>query len=157
MNVLFVCSGNTCRSPMAKLLLSSIAEKNDMDIKVDSAGLFAYEGEPASNGSISVMQQDFGLDLSDHSAKTLDESLAEWADRIVCMTAAHKELVKVEFPQANTCTLGEWAKRDLDIRDPHGGKLEDYRECAKLLKELLDDIVGVLWREYGNADPTTPF
>ncbi len=142
MNVLFVCSGNTCRSPMAKVLLELLVKQRGLDIIADSAGLFAFDGAPASDGASQVMREDYGLTLADHHAKSLDDALAHWADRIVCMTGAHKGLVQAEFPAADACTLGEWATRDMDIRDPHGGRIVEYRACAKAIKQLLDDIVG---------------
>lgn len=142
MNVLFVCSGNTCRSPMARALMDAIARKNGLDIAADSAGLFAYDGAPISNGSAQVLREDYQLNLMDHRAKSLDEALVDWADRIVCMTKAHEGLVRQEFPRANACTLGGWAKQEMDIRDPHGGKIEDYRYCAQQIQELLDKVIS---------------
>ena len=65
MNVLFVCTGNTCRSPMAAALFNKIAVEKDLDVRIESAGLFANDGEPASENAVAAMK-DYGVDLSEH-------------------------------------------------------------------------------------------
>jgi len=62
MNILFVCTGNTCRSPMAAALFNKIAMEKDLDVRIESAGLFANDGEAASANSIAAMK-DYGIDL----------------------------------------------------------------------------------------------
>ena len=74
MNILFGCTGNTCRSPMAAGLMNKIAIEEDLDVRIESAGLFAAEGSPASDEAIEAMKK-YDVDLSDHRAKQITPEL----------------------------------------------------------------------------------
>lgn len=135
MNVLFVCTGNTCRSPMAAALFNKIAIERGLDVRIESAGLFAMDGETASNEAIIVMQK-YDIDLLGHHAQSINSELLEKSDLILTMTAAHKMVLEQSVPD-KVYTLCEYAGADFDIDDPFGGDVEDYEECAAQIYEAL--------------------
>lgn len=138
MNILFVCTGNTCRSPMAAAIMEKIAVENDLDVLIESAGLFANVGGTASEEAIEALDK-MGIDLTFHQTKPITEELIEKSDIILAMTQAHKELLK---PMAGdkVYTLKEYAGESGDISDPYGGDLEEYEETAKEIYDALVDV-----------------
>lgn len=107
--ILFVCTGNTCRSPLAEGLLRRMAEQNGWDLEVQSAGVSAMNGGPISNNSMQILIQS-GFKGSITSSD-LDPKKIQWADLILTMTGSHKRHVIQRFPDAidKTYTLKEFA------------------------------------------------
>ena len=138
MNILFVCTGNTCRSPMAAGLMNKIAIEEDLDVRIESAGLFAAEGSPASDEAIEAMKK-YDVDFSDHRAKQITPELIEKCDVRLTMTAAQKMLL-AEVAADKTYTLCEYAGTEGDIADPFGGDLEEYEEVAQMIYFALQSI-----------------
>lgn len=143
--ILFVCTGNTCRSAMAAAMMADIAQKNDMDILVDSAGVFAPIGESAADNAITAMKKR-DIDLSLHRTKPLTDELIDEADIILVMTDAHKMLIE-NMAKGKVFTLSEYADSEGDISDPYGGDLDEYEEVADEIYDLLTDIAEKLWEE----------
>ena len=143
MRVLFVCTGNTCRSPMAASLLERTLEQSGLrDIDVLSAGIGAWEGAPASEGAYLVMLED-GLDLSAHRARLLTPELMESADLILAMSRSHLGRVRELGAGSRAYLLGEFAGRAGDraeIKDPFGAELEQYRETYRELAGLMPAV-----------------
>lgn len=154
--ILFVCTGNTCRSSMAEALFKEMI-KNQYpdklkDVKVVSAGVAARDGDQASPNAIRAMEE-LGIDLTFHSATQLTEELIHKADLILTMTQRHRDMVLIMNPGARgkVYTLieytneGQGNKGDLDIQDPFGGPIEVYRQSAaqiqKALKVLMEKLV----------------
>ena len=99
-HVLFVCTGNTCRSPMAEALLRQMAKEEGLDIDVKSAGISAIEGTTSSRYAIEALQEK-GIVL-DHQSKAVDQDLVHWADIILTMTQSHKQALIHHFPNRLT-------------------------------------------------------
>lgn len=135
MNVLFVCTGNTCRSPMAAALFNKIAVERDLPVKIESAGLFANDGEGASTGAVMAMK-DYDIDLSGHHAKTINTELLGKCDLVLTMTAAHK-MTLLKYMGDKVYTLMEFAGENDDIPDPYGKDFSEYKECAESLYKAL--------------------
>lgn len=141
--ILFVCTGNTCRSAMAAAIMNDIAKKNDLDILIESAGIFAYIGQKASDEAIQAMQE-MNIDLCSHRSKPLTDELIDKADIILTMTNAHKQLIAQMAPD-KVFTLGEYADgTQRDVIDPFGGDIEEYRQTATEIYDALTDIAEKL-------------
>ena len=135
MNILFVCTGNTCRSPMAAALFNKLAVEKNLDVRIESAGLFAMDGLTASDGARRAMKK-FGIDLSEHRAKSITQELLEQSDLVLTMTEGHKDKLLPYAPQ-KVKTLAEYAGVSDDIADPFGGNNEVYEACAEELWRTL--------------------
>ncbi|WP_240376173.1 low molecular weight protein arginine phosphatase [Bacillus piscicola] len=141
-HILFVCTGNTCRSPLAEALLLAKA-KGKTDIKAKSAGLFTTDGMPASQGTIEVLRER-ELELN-HTSSTLTKELVHWADVVLTMTKNHLEMTAQQFPEAadKMFTIKEFAldSPDGDVMDPFGGTVDTYRATAHELEQLIDAVL----------------
>ena len=144
LRVLFVCSGNTCRSPMAQLLLQqAIIEKGwSEEIQVVSAGVCAAVGEPVSEGARLAMQRR-GIDALSHSARLLDGALVDQASLILVMTKGHAAAVGNLYPSGKdkTYTLAQFCNLAMDVQDPFGGDEVLYEQCAAQLAGLIDRLL----------------
>ena len=138
---LFVCTGNTCRSPMAAALLKRKIESVSAgaSYSVASAGLAAWPGQSASPEAVLVMEQR-GLSLADHSAMPIDPAQIAASRIVLTMTRAHKEALLRIFPAAQDkiFTLAEYSGGQVDVADPIGGTLQAYHSCADQLTQLID-------------------
>ena len=128
--ILFVCTGNTCRSPMA----AALARHAGIDAR--SAGLFPLENAPASGGAVRVMAEQ-GLDLTGHRARRITEEDAENAQRIFAMEEGHRAMLERMYPACR----GKVSV--LHIPDPYGGDDRVYRACARAIEKALREA-GVL-------------
>ncbi|NTU63877.1 MAG: low molecular weight protein arginine phosphatase [Chloroflexi bacterium] len=140
--VLFICTANQCRSPMAEALLKSLAaQRGESDRwQVQSAGTWAEPGRPATQLSQAVMQRR-GIDLAKHRSRRLDAQVLTEASIVLVMTRHHQEAIQVEFPevQSKVYLLSQLVDRTFDIEDPYGGSLDDYELCATSLQDILTD------------------
>ena len=137
--LLFVCTGNTCRSPLAKVLAEKILREEGQDNwRADSAGTAALYGMSASGQAIAAADA-LGLDLSLHQSKPLTDKLVREADLILTMTGAHKQAILQAAPEASgkVFTLAEFAGSECDVADPIGGSTALYLETAEHLQRLL--------------------
>ena len=134
MRIIFVCTGNTCRSPMAEGILKSL----NKDYEVLSRGLYVPEEISASFFSIKAME-DMDIDISKHKSKQLTVGEAEDCDLIITMTESHKNTIISAYSKFSdkTFTLSEIAGEEGDIKDPYGMDEDAYRECAKQINSLI--------------------
>jgi protein-tyrosine-phosphatase len=142
-HILFVCTGNTCRSPMAEVLLRQALEDRGLDIRVSSAGTGAWDGSPASEGAYLVALE-HGLDLSAHTARTLTPELVDDADLILTMSGHHRTRVAELGGADKVRVLGQYAGREArpDVSDPFGGDLASYRATFEELEELVGRVAS---------------
>lgn len=133
--LLFICTGNTCRSPMAEGLARTMF--GDL-VQISSAGIAAWEGEEISAHALEVLKEQ-NIDLSRHRAKRITDELMAEAEWIIPMTQAQEESLKRLFPhyEHKTRCLGSWGDPQKDILDPWMGSLDVYRQTAHDISELL--------------------
>lgn len=143
MKILFVCTGNTCRSPMASALMNKIAIDNDMNIACSSAGIFAKSGDKASKHAIEAMN-DYDIDLSGHRSTPLTEALICEYDLILTMTDGHKSMISALAPE-KIHTICEYAGYNGEIADPYGGGLKEYKQTATDIYDCLTDIAEKIY------------
>jgi len=142
MNLLFVCSGNTCRSPLAEALARKIAERRGIDdLNVSSAGTNAWDNVPATDEALLVgMERD--LDLGGHRSRKLTPEIVSEADLIFVMTPGHLDQVKQMGGRGKVHVIDEYAPgaSNKGIADPYGGDLEAYRNTADILEQELERL-----------------
>ena len=139
--ILFVCTGNLCRSPMAAGLLRKRLAKDGLDAhhRVLSTGVWAVDGEPASENAIAVMAER-GIDITDHIAHTITADDMAEADLVLAMSKEHERMIQITWPQYDwkVHRLSEMVGKRRDVRDPYGGPIEEYRACANILSDYID-------------------
>lgn len=149
--ILLVCTGNICRSPLAAALLQrALAERGIEGIGVWSAGTGAWDGAPVSEGAY-LVGLERGLDLSGHRARLLTRELVEEADLVLTMARHHRARVDELGGEGRVFVLGEYAGREGDaaeVSDPFGGDLDVYRDTCSELEALIDTAVERIVREF---------
>jgi len=141
--ILFVCTGNVCRSPMAEYLARRVFA-GIPGVQVASAGVAAVSGAPATPEAVTALREK-GIDLSTHRSRPLSKELIDGADLIVVMTGAHRDYIKGFSPETSgkVRLLTEFSDPDapVDVPDPIGQSLEGYRRTRDMIESALADMV----------------
>ncbi len=159
MHLLFVCTGNTCRSPLAEAAWRAFGTP---EITASSAGLAATAGLAVAPHSAQVAQS-WGEDLAKHKARRLSDNIAREADYLVAMTGDHARTLRTRFPKRKVLELGKFSAIDKqktdalsselqlllgefshDIFDPIGGSLEGYEDCGEHIKRAVIGLAAAL-------------
>ncbi len=149
--VLLVCTGNTCRSPMAQVMFQrrvaetlqcDIADLPNRGVMVISAGVSAAAGTPASESAIQAMRLR-GLDLSNHESRPVSDALVRFADLVLTMTRGHRHAVLEHWPAA-AGKIQLLCRDGRDVADPIGGDVAEYERCAAQIEAHLPDWISQL-------------
>jgi protein-tyrosine-phosphatase len=156
MRLLFVCTGNTCRSAIAEALARRlIIERGLSDVELRSAGTSAWDGAPASDGAL-LVGMERNLDLSQHRAQTLTRELVRDADLVLAMGPHHLERIEALGGGGKSYLLTDFASHGLSARpvnDPIGGELEVYRATADELEHEVRRVFDRITAERSSDMP----
>ncbi len=144
MKILFICTGNTCRSPMAEGILKDFAMKNGLSLDVSSAGTHATKGLPAAQFAVEGMK-DIGIDISNHSSNQVNREMLENADLVLTMSNSHKNQLLSQYPftKDKLFLLNEYAfGTDRQIEDPFGAPKRYYEKARDQIYEAIEEIVN---------------
>jgi protein-tyrosine-phosphatase len=159
LTILFVCTGNTCRSPMAQALMEKkvqerfghLAVDGVIPIVVKSAGVSAFGDDPASHGAQQAIRK-FGISLDSHHSSQLNSELVEQSDIILAMGNRHRHVIISQWPSLAS-KVNLISPDGGEISDPFGGPVEVYEQCARQLDQhtsywldQLDTSALIQWR-----------
>lgn len=144
--IVFVCTGNTCRSPMAEIIMKNkMKDAGITDFRVTSAGVSAIRGGKMSMNSFRALKK-MGYKPYGFKSKPLTDKLVRSADLVICMTSSHKMFMK---GYDNVYTMNELAMLG-DIPDPYGGNLETYEKVAYIISASCEIILSRIINEKGD-------
>lgn len=139
MKLLFVCTGNTCRSPMAQAVFADMAKGGGIDFNVSSAGLHAQNGAHASENAVLACRE-MSLDLSGHTSRSVSGEDFSSVDLFAVMTMSHAQaLMAMGVPKDKIYIL--------NVSDPFGGDLQVYRDCRDEIRDRLIVLLELIKRQ----------
>jgi len=144
MNIIFVCTGNTCRSPMAEGFMNKIVSDRLLDVLALSRGLMVIPGSKVSPNSVDAMKE-YNIDISNHVPKGITQSEIQNADLILTMTSSHCDALKSAFSSYSSkiFSLGSYVGMG-DIPDPYGADIDEYKKCAAKIKDMIELLCDMI-------------
>jgi len=153
--IVFVCTGNVCRSPMAEALFNEFIKKEPSlsEFEAVSAGTFALEGAGATKESVVAMRDIYGIDITGHKARNLTKTDVNDAFLVLTMERSHKDYIMSMLPHSykKVHTLKEYAldsPASVDIADPYAYPLETYKYCALEIAEGIEALIKKLKKNH---------
>lgn len=151
--IIFVCTGNTCRSPMAEKISQKIAKDRGVEAESISRGLAVFGTEPANAYAIATLSN-YGLDLTQHISKSFEVEDIENDILILTMTRQHKRLLLRAYPNLTDRVYGiyEYIGKVKDVEDPYGKPLQAYMECADELYQVITKVFDKLEEKQNDSN-----
>jgi protein-tyrosine-phosphatase len=156
MNILFVCTGNTCRSPMAEAYFKEKAKENGRDWACASAGISAIEGENVSEHAVAAMNDLYQIDISEKLARPIFKEELQKANYVLTMTHIQKDYLIIRYPEfeKKIFLLTQIDKEEIhetgeEIHDPWGFQITSYKKTARQIAEHINQLFLFLERKVG--------
>ena len=150
--IVFVCTANTCRSPMAAALFRHALDAQDEplhSLSVSSVGISAYPGQPASANSVRALKK-VGIDIGSHRSQPLTQEIVDRALAFFCMTETHLAMLhyQIEPPPQNAFLMRQFISGvdDTQIPDPFGMELRQYEACRDSMVEAIPSLIEIVRR-----------
>lgn len=137
--IAFVCSGNTCRSPMAERIFNKLAKDRGISVYAESFGVATVDGLPVSENSVKACSE-IGIDLTDKRSNAVGSMDLKKYDKFYCMSQSHADILKTYF------SIDEGKLNVMGVSDPYGGDEEIYRICRDEIYNSIKEII----KEYEN-------
>ena len=147
MKIMFICTGNICRSAMAEGMMKKLAKDNNLDLDICSCGIYAEDGDYATYNAVEAAKY-YDVNIEGHRATNIRRSEIKEMDIILCATESHKQSVLYMYPELKekVFTMKEYAEldkngQDMDIKDPWGYDMNVYQNCAEGIEKCLIKII----------------
>ena len=143
MKIMFICTGNICRSAMAEGMMKKLAKDNNLNLDICSCGIYAEDGDYATYNAVEAAKY-YNVNIEEHRATNIRRSRINEMDIILCATESHKQSVLYMYPELKekVFTMKEYAELDkngqnMDIKDPWGYDMNVYQNCAEEIEKCL--------------------